>query len=149
MSDFPTQDSAPGQLSGGDNFVDQRRGNEYNQQFPLTGAKAVEVNNDQAARTVKPDIAAGAGSRPPESVSGLNAGSGRAINVKCVDCKTIVGSHPGDHRAPSRDTAKESLGRAADNGGPRKRVGQFANNGKTPQDVGFQRFPGDTADNDD
>jgi len=60
--------------------------------------------------------------------SGLNVGKNSEvtpITVKQVDHKTIEGSNPGDHRAQPGDTANESLNRAADNGGPRNRVGQF------------------------
>ena len=60
--------------------------------------------------------------------SGLNVGQNsevKPITVKPVDSKTITGSYAGDHRSPSRDTVKESLNRAADNGGPRSAVGQF------------------------
>jgi len=143
------QDSAPDALKGGNRFIDERRGNEASQAFPLTGAKGTkQVDNDQPASSVSPNSAAGAASRTPEDVSGMNAGSGRAINVKLVDANHLEGSNKGDHRTPDKDTAKASLAKAADNGGPRKRVGQFANNGKTPQDAGFQSYPGNTADSD-
>ena len=49
--------------------------------------------------------------RPSENVSGMNSGAGRSINVRPVDCHTVQGSTPGDHRAPSPDTAKASLQR--------------------------------------
>jgi hypothetical protein len=130
MSDFKIQTTSLDELAGGQRPLTppaDRRGNEYPQSFPLTGAKAVEVNNDQAASVVRPNIANGAGSRPSESVSGLNAGNGRAINVKPVDRRTIEGSTPGDFRK-SGDTAKDSILRAANGqGGPRSPVGQFPN----------------------
>jgi hypothetical protein len=125
---IPIQNSAPGSLKGGDNFVDQRRGNEYNQQFPLTGAKAVEVNNDQPATTIKPNLSNGAASRPSESVSGLNAGAGREFTAKRVDQVDVndFGRHmPADKQG---DVAKSSLHQAAEGqGGPRSSTGQFPN----------------------
>lgn len=127
MSDFKIQTTAPDQLQGGDHFV-ERRGNEASQVFPLTGKPGSPINNDQAASTVSPNTANGAASRPKESVSGMNAGSGRAIDVKRVDRRTIEGSTPGDHRAPSKDVAKASLTQAAEGqGGPRSSTGQFPN----------------------
>lgn len=125
---IPIQNSAPDALKGGDNFVDQRRGNEYNQQFPLTGAKAVEVNNDQPATKIKPNLANGAASRPSESVSGLNAGAGREFTAKRVDQVDVndFGRHmPADKQG---DVAKSSLHQAAEGqGGPRSSTGQFPN----------------------
>jgi|SRR5208283_164176 len=156
MSDFPIQKDAPIQLPGGNNFVD-RRGNEASQVFPNGGrsASSPEVNNNMAARTVSPNSAAGADSRPSSNVSGLNAGAGRAINVRPVDCLTVTGSTPGDHRAPSPDTAAASVQHAAVGvGSPRARVGQFPNgkfdsvNGAFGKDYGTKSFPGDTADSD-
>lgn len=149
---FPIQTTSLDELAAGQRPLTppagDRRGNEFNQVFPLTGKPGVQVDNDQPSRTIAPNTASGAGSRPSESVSGINAGSGRGISVKPVDCRTITGSTPGDHRCKPGDTANASLAKAADNGGPRQRVGQFANNGKTPQDAGFRSFPGNTADSD-
>jgi hypothetical protein len=123
----PIQTSAPGELHGGDNF-ESRRGNEASQTFPLTGAKSVQVDNDQPAQLCKPNLENGAASRPAGDVSGLNAGSGRGIAVRPVDSRTIQGSTPGDHRAPSSDVAKGSLHQAAEGqGGPRAVTGQFPN----------------------
>ena len=147
MSDFPIQDSAPGALAGGQRTLtpDERRGNEFPQSFPLSGAKFVQVDNDQPASTVKPNNADGAASRPSESVSGMNAGSGRAINVRLVDQKVIAGSGgAGSDSRKSGDTAKDSLGRAANGqGGPRGPVGQFPN-GK--RDATLGSFSGDHSD---
>ena len=144
MSDFPIQTTSLDELKGGQKPLvsDDRRGNEHcSQVFPLTGRPGKQVDNDQAASTVSPNNANGAASRPSGSVSGINAGSGRAISVQAVDSNNLQGSNKGDHRAPSKDTAKASLAKAADNGGPRQPSGQFANNGKTPQNQGFQSFP--------
>jgi hypothetical protein len=132
MSDFPIQTTSLDEIAGGQRPLTppagDRRGNEHNQVFPLTGRPGTPVNNDQPARTVSPNNANGAASRPSASVSGLNAGAGRGIVVKPVDCKTITGSTPGDHRAPSKDTAKNSLHQAAEGqGGPRSSRGQFPN----------------------
>src|SRR5262249_4044827 len=67
-----------------------------------------------------------------EQGTGVNSGIAasqnsevRPVIVKQTGHKTITGSNPGDHRAPSQDTAKAPLNSAADNGGPRNRVGQF------------------------
>jgi hypothetical protein len=127
----PIQTTSLNELKGGQKPLtsDDRRGNEHcSQVFPLTGRPGTEVNNDQPASAVKPNLENGAGSRPPESVSGLNAGSGRGIAVKPVDRRTIQGSTPGDFRAPSKDTAKSSLTQAAEGqGGPRSSRNQFPN----------------------
>jgi len=64
------------------------------------------------------------------------------VSVKQVDYKTITGSNPGDHRSPSKDTAKDSLNQSADNGGVRKAVGQFALGKNTKRNAGTsQPFP--------
>lgn len=159
MSDttIKIQTTAPDQLAGGQAPLTpppERRGNEHNQVFPLTGRPGVQIDNDVAARTVSPNSAAGAASRPSGSVSGLNAGSGRGISVKPVDCRTITGSTPGDHRAPSPDTTAASVQRAANGAGVRGPVGQFPNGkrdavlGSFSGDHSNQTFPGDTADSD-
>jgi hypothetical protein len=126
----PIQTTSLNELKGGQKPLtsDDRRGNEHNQVFPLTGRLGKEVNNDQPASAVKPNLENGAASRPSASVSGLNAGSGRGISVKPVDRRTIQGSTAGDFRAPSKDTAKNSLHQAAEGqGGPRSSTGQFPN----------------------
>lgn len=104
-----------------------RRGNEHNQVFPLTGRPGVQVNNDQPARPIAPNNANGAASRPSASVSGLNAGSGLGVAVKPVDRRTIEGSTPGDSRCKPGDTAAASVQRAANGAGVRGAVGQFPN----------------------
>ena len=64
----------------------------------------------------------------------MNAGSGRAIDVKRVDRRTIEGSTPGDHRAPSKDVAKASLTQAAEGqGGPRSAQGNSRTGEPIPQ----------------
>lgn len=146
---IPIQDSAPGQLAGGQAPLTERRGNESNQNMAFSGAKGtVQVDNDQPARTISPNVANGAGSRTPEDVSGMNAGSGRAINIRPVDRRTIEGSTPGDFRSKPGDVAGPSLNRAADNGGPRAGMNQFPNNGKTDQTSAFKSYPGNTSDSD-
>ena len=84
-----------------------RKGFAGSQVFPITGATGVEVNTTSGA----------------SSNGGLSVG-GATVNVKPVGFKTLEGSTPGDHRTPSRDTAKDSLFKAADNGAPRSAVGQ-------------------------
>jgi len=122
------QDSAPDALKGGNNFVDQRRGNEASQRFPLTGAKGKQVDNDVPASTVQPNLKNGAASRPPESVSGMNAGAGREFTAKRVDQVDVndFGRHmPADKLG---DVAKASNRQAAEGqGGPRSPRGQFPN----------------------
>jgi hypothetical protein len=78
----------------------------------------VQVDNDQPARTISPNHANGASSRPSASDSGLNACSGRGIAVKPVDCRTLEGSTPGDQRCQPGDTAKSSLTRRSFEGLP-------------------------------
>src|SRR5580704_16628925 len=82
----PIQTTCLNELKGGQKPLtsDDRRGNEHNQVFPLTGRPGTPVNNDQPASAVKPNLENGAASRPSASVSGLNAGSGRGIAVKPV-----------------------------------------------------------------
>lgn len=155
MSDFPIQTSAPDQLAGGQRLPMEGSDEQYDrcgykgsQVFPLTGRPGKQVDNDQPASVVSPNVAAGAGSRPPESVSGLNAGDGRGISIKVVDSNNLQGSNKGDHRAPSSDTAKSSLTQAAQGAnGPRNRAGQFpsgkndAVNGSFGTDYHSQQFP--------
>ena len=127
----PIQTTSLDEIAGGQRPLTppagDRRGNEHNQVFPLTGRPGVEVNNDQPASTVKPNLANGAASRPAASVSGLNAGSGRGITVTPVGSRTIEGSTPGDHRCKPGDTAAASVQRAANGAGPRGSAGQFPN----------------------
>jgi hypothetical protein len=127
----PIQTTSLNELKGGQKPLtsDDRRGNEHvSQVFPLTGRPGTPVDNDQPARTISPNNANGAASRPSASVSGLNAGSGRAIAVKPVDRRTIEGSTPGDSRRNPGDTAKSSLTQAAEGqGGPRSSRNQFPN----------------------
>ena len=52
-----------------------------------------------------------------------------------VDFKSLAGSYQGDHRFPSRDTAKETLDRVADQGGPRKPTRQAPFGKNTPSDL--------------
>lgn len=147
MSDFKTQDSSPDQLGGGNNFVD-RRGNESSQSFPLSGRSGVNVDSSSSQqRPVAPNVKDSSG-REAASVSGMSV-TGRAQEAaKPVDFKTITGSYAGDHRSPSKDTAKDSLNRAADNGGPRSAPGQFAL-GKNDKPGSFKSWPGDKVDNSD
>jgi hypothetical protein len=80
-------------------------------------------------------------------VSGLNAGSGRGITITPVGSRTIEGSTPGDHRAPSTDTAAASVQRAANGAGVRGSVGQFPNGkrdatlGSFSKDCANQSYP--------
>jgi hypothetical protein len=148
---IPIQTSGPDQLAGGQAPLTppERRGNEFPQSFPLTGAKGTtQVDNDVPASTVSPNLSNGAATRDKGDVSNMNVGYGRSVVARPVDARNIAGSFKGDTRCKPGDTAAASLAKAADNGGPRARVGQFANNGKTPQDAGFQSYPGNTADSD-
>lgn len=141
MSDIKTQDSAPGSLSGGSNFVD-RRGNEFNQKMAFSGAKGVEAQNDQPASAVQPNLKNGAASRPSESVSGMNAGAGREFTAKRVDQVDVsdFGRHmPADKQG---DVAKASLIEAGGHG-PRRPAGQFPN-GRRDKKLGS--FSGDHSD---
>jgi hypothetical protein len=151
MSEFPIQTTSLDELKGGQRPLvsDDRRGNEHwSQVFPLTGRPGKQVDNDQPGSAVKPNDANGAGSRPPENVSGMNAGSGRAISVTPVDSNNLEGSNKGDHRSKPGDTAKSSLTQAAQGAnGPRNHVGQFPNgkndavNGSFGKDYHSQQFP--------
>jgi hypothetical protein len=84
-----------------------------------------------------------AASPTAELSNGLTCGSQVGTPMaRPVDRLTITGSTPGDHRAPSRDTAKSAVDRASDNGGPRKPMGQEKISGRTPAPSGFQSFGG-------
>lgn len=128
---IPIQTTSLDELAGGQRPLTpaaERRGNEFPQNFPLTGRPGVQVDNDQASRTIAPNNENGAGTRPSGDVSGLNAGSGRAISVQHVDQRCIEGSYPGDSRGKPGDTAKNSLHKATEGqGGPRSSTGQFPN----------------------
>ncbi|MCU1271136.1 MAG: hypothetical protein JWN74_2430 [Acidobacteriaceae bacterium] len=61
-----------------------------------------------------------------DTTNNMNVGSQVPAPVaKPVDRKTIEGSTPGDFRSNPGDVAAASVAIAADNGGPRNRVGQF------------------------
>lgn len=70
------------------------------------------------------------------------------VSVKPVDRKTITGSYAGDSRSNPGDVAKSSLNQAADNGGPRARMGQFVDNKKITNNLPAENFPGNLADSD-
>lgn len=127
----PIQTTSLNELAGGERELTpppERRGNEFPQNFPLSGRQGVQVDNDVQVATVSPNNANGAASRDKGDISGMNAGRGRGITVRPVDCRTIAGSTPGDHRAPSKDVAKASLTQAAEGqDGPRSSTGQFPN----------------------
>jgi hypothetical protein len=114
-----------------------------------------QVDADLAASVCSP--AKNTYGRPSESVSGINAGgSGRSISVKPVDCLTITGSTPGDHRSKDSDVAKSSLIQSAVGAGnPRGHVGQFPNsifdskNGSFGKDFGSKQYPGNPEDQND
>jgi hypothetical protein len=81
--------------------------------------------------------------------SGMNIG-GSQVNVgpiKPVDFRTITGSYAGDHRVKPGDVVKAALDKAADNGGPRKDVGQFKSS-KFESQPATQTFAGNLADSD-
>jgi hypothetical protein len=125
----PNQTSAPDALKGGNNFVDERRGNEHvSQVFPLSGHNGVEAQNDQPASTVQPNLKNGAASRPPESVSGMNAGAGREFTAKRVDQVDVSDFERHMPADKVGDVAKASNRQAAEGqGGPRASMGQFPN----------------------
>jgi hypothetical protein len=78
------------------------------------------LDNEEAASMQRPNMDASS------NTSGMNANANQIpIVVKPVDRLTIQGSYPGDSRSKPGDTAKASLDKAADNGGPRNSVGQF------------------------
>jgi len=80
------------------------------------------------------------------SAMGVNSQVGRPT-AKPVDFKTITGSYPGDHRSKPGDVAKATLDKAADNGGPRKDVGQFRSS-RFESEPTTQSFAGNLADSD-
>ena len=87
---------------------------------PTQKSGADESVKGQLAELAKPRMTGG------NTTSGMTCNSQIPAPVaKPVDSKTITGSYPGDHRAQPGDVAKESLDKAADNGGPRNSVGQF------------------------
>jgi hypothetical protein len=139
----PIQTHSREELPGGDNF-ESRRGNEASQAFPLSGKSGVNVEASSAPYQGK-------------ARNDLNNGacvSGRELErAKPADFRSIEGSYSGDHRGPHSDTAKASLNKAADNGGPRVPSGQFpsgrrdATLGSFSKDHSDQSYP--TPDNGD
>lgn len=136
MSDYPIQTNAdPNAARAGEQSLSEdseqrsRCGFTGSQIFPITGAKGtVQVDADVAARTVSPNDANGAASRPSGDVSNMNVGNGRGISVKLVNANHLEGSNKGDHRVPDRDTAAASVQEAAvGSGSPRGPVGQWGN----------------------
>jgi len=149
------QTTAPDQLAGGqsaisdDNEQYSRSAQTRSVVFPLSGKQGVNVEGSNP-RLASPT----ANNRDAATVGGMAVGSPVSASAKPVDSKTIQGSYPGDHRAPSQDTAKASLFKAADNGGPRASVGQFPNGkrdatlGSFSKDSANESYPGNTADSD-
>src|SRR4051812_12280233 len=61
-----------------------------------------------------------------DTTNNMNVGSQVNVGpIKPEGSKTLEGSYSGDHRTNPGDVAAASLATAADNGGPRNRVGQF------------------------
>lgn len=155
MSDT-IQTNAPNELAGGQAPLTQPERTGASDVNSLSFCRGVEVpaSSGNNARRVTAGPKAGSevnGVSPINRPADLNSGlcvSGRAQeSAKPVDANHLEGSNKGDHRAPSKDTAKASLDSCADNGGPRAAVGQFRGS-KFEQSGGFQSFPGDTADSD-
>jgi hypothetical protein len=74
---------------------------------------------------------------------GQEVEAARNTPAKPVDRRTITGSYPGDSRLNKGDTAKASLNQAADNGGPRARMGQFVDNKKITNNLPAENWSGD------
>jgi hypothetical protein len=90
------------------------------------------------------------GSPSSDSItSGMNIGGSQVTvgAIKPTDFKTLTGSYAGDHRTPSVDTAKASLDRCTDNGGPRNPAGQFRGSKHETQPP-FASSPANLADSD-
>ena len=135
------QTSSPDELSGGQTpeqalaaDLRSRQGHNCPQNtMSFVRGTQTDIPSGQAAQ-VKPNLQNGAATRPTDLNSGMSL-NGVGIGVKPVDSRTVEGSFPGDHRAPSRDSAAASLRSAADNGGPRNPAGQarLTNKLDTPQ----------------
>jgi hypothetical protein len=153
----PIQTTSLDELAGGQRPLTppaERRGNEFPQNFPLTGAKATQVDNDQPASTVSPNNANGAASRDKGDVSNMNVGFGISTVARPVDARNIEGSYKGDTRNKPGDVSKSTLTQAAVGAcSPRGHVGQFPNgkndssNGAFGKDFGSKPYP--TPDNGD
>jgi hypothetical protein len=80
---------------------------------------------------------------------GPEAEAARPTVAKPVDFRSIAGSYAGDHRAPSSDTAKDSLNQAAGvNRGPRDGQGQFPLGSKSPNNLPVSNWAGNQDDSD-
>jgi hypothetical protein len=54
---------------------------------------------------------------------GLNVGSQVVVGpIKPMDCKTITGSNPGDHRIPAKDGVTAAIDAIKNQGGPRSQM---------------------------
>ena len=95
----------------------------------------------------------GTGEQGSSVTSGMAASQNselRPVTVNPVDFKTVTGSFAGDHRTKTGDVAKDSVNRAADNGGPREAMrgqqnSKFYNENAKPS---FESSPGNLADSD-
>jgi len=99
-----------------------------------------EAPPTEGAPTSPAKAASGENTRPVGMVSQMTCDGAQLDNVvaRPVDRKTITGSTPGDWRSRPGDTARASLDRVSDNGGPRKPMGQFRNSKNAPDKPGFQ-----------
>jgi hypothetical protein len=80
---------------------------------------------------------------------GAEVEAARPTVAKPVDFCSIAGSYAGDHRAPSSDTAKDSLNQAAGvNRGPRDGQGQFPLGSKSPNNLPVSNWAGNQDDSD-
>jgi hypothetical protein len=147
MSNFPIQESAADQLSGGQKPLS----NDDNRKSTHGGTFNQDTMNFCRGENVTPGsagpIAPAPHNREAASVNQMAVAAPVAVGVKPVDRKTLEGSTPGDFRVHG-DYAKAALDRASDNGGPRQPVGQFPLSGRTPAPSTAQSFPGNLTDSD-
>lgn len=134
----------------------------FNSQGSVTTTGLKVGDNEQFRNPIQTDAdrnAADGGKQMPApkyAGSGINQGIAasqpselRSVTVKPVDRKTIAGSTPGDFRNQPGDTAKASVARAADNGGPRQPMrGQKNSKYSNEDNPTFQNFGGVSTDSD-
>lgn len=127
----------------------ERHGNEYDTRFPLSGrsGESVEASSGNNGQTASRNTA-----NAGEAFASLNSGmcvrgraQERAVRVDQVNVADGERHLPADRLG---DIARKAVDKAADNGGPRRPVGQAPLSGKQSPG-GFQSYPGNRDDSDD
>jgi len=144
MSDIKTQVSASGELPGGEAPLTQpeRRGNEQDTTFPLSGRRGTEVPLGATASRISPGKMNGVSPTPDSCTSNFGNVQSVPVSVRPVDRKTLEGSYAGDSRQKGTDA------KMPQNPGPREGMTQAPLSGKQSPAPAPASFPGDLADSD-